>query len=166
MSMKFNEIKRGQIYWINPNPYRGTGDHVQQSSRPGIIVSCDEINEKFWAFEIVYLTTAPKRDYPTNCTIRSSNRVSTALCDQVQTVSCEQIGHYIGSCTRQEMEAVERCIMTSLGLDIPATKSATEVVPDDGMVEQLKIELSKAQHEADLMKSLYKDLLERTLQEK
>lgn len=111
--------------------------------------------------EIVYLTTQPKTDLPTHCTIRSSSRTSTALCEQIQTVSTEQIGEYIGTVTVQEMAAIERCMMTSLGLDVPPRREVT--IAPQAPDENLKIELIKAKHEAEVMKQLYKELLQETI---
>lgn len=160
--MSINEIKRGQIYWIEPSPYRGGGNHVQRADRPGVIVSNDKINDKYFALEVVFLTTQPKRDLPTNCVIRSSYKTSTALCDQVQTISCEQIGSYIGECTIVEMESIDRCLMISLDLDIPADKPDYHAVVPDEEVEQLRRELEKAKYEAQMMREMYRDLLKET----
>ena len=112
-------IKRGDIYWIKPNPYRPTAGNVQQSNRPGIIVSNNENNRHAHIAEIVYLTTAPKNNLPTHCTVKgTSNTDSTAICEQITTVSIdEQIGGYIRTCTREEMTMVDRCILISLGID-------------------------------------------------
>jgi mRNA interferase MazF len=151
------DITRGQIYWIKPSEYREAIGHVQMADRPGIVVS----NYNNYTVEVVYLTTKPKKDLPTHCTIRSSSKVSTALCEQIQTVSTEQIGKYLGTATVQEMEAVERCMMTSLGLDVPPRREATIEAPRTD--ENLKIELIKAKHEAEIMKRLYKELLEETM---
>lgn len=166
--MNTERINRGDIYWIDINPNRNQGAHVQRASRPAIIVSDDSINRQNYAHEIVYLTTAPKVDQKTHCTIRSSTKVSTALCEQVQTVSHEQIGRYIGTCTKKEMEAVERGMMISLALDIPNTPDTAEedqlVTPEIWQeMDRLTIEMEKAKHEAALMRKLYEDLLQKTL---
>lgn len=112
-------VRRGDIYWIDPSPYHGNGIHVQQADRPGVIVSSREVNAEEWTYEIVYLTTKPKRHHRTHCIITSSYRPSTALCNQITTVSREQIGRYIGRCTAEEMASIEKCIMLSLSLAVP-----------------------------------------------
>lgn len=150
------EITRGQIYWIKPSEFREAIGHVQRANRPGVVVS----THNKYAIEIVYLTTQPKTDLPTHCTIRSSNRTSTALCEQIQTVSTEQIGEYIGAVTVQEMAAIERCMMTSLGLEPPRRQPTIEPARSD---ESLRTELIKAKHEAEVMKQLYKELLQETI---
>ena len=86
-------IKRGDIFWI-----RGNSDptgNVQRQNRPGIIVSNDTNNSFSHTVEVVFLTTAPKKCLPTHCTIKSSNCVSTALCEQITTVSTDQLDGYV-----------------------------------------------------------------------
>lgn len=157
-------IKRGEIYWINRNPYRDSVGHVQRAERPAIIVSNDNINKTGYTHEIVYLTASPKVDRNTHVTIRSANKPSTALCEQVQTISSEQIGSYIGSCTKEEMEAVDRCMMTSLGLEIPAAPGTTiDEVPEDPDTAAIERELLEAKTETRVYKQLYEELLKKTL---
>lgn len=106
-------IKRGDIFYISRTPVIG---HEQFSGRPAIVVSCNADNKHCETVEIVYLTTQPKADLPTHVMIRSAKFQSTALCEQVTTVSTSRLGDYYGSCTREEMEEVNAAIMVSLGL--------------------------------------------------
>lgn len=168
------KIKRGEIYWINPSPYRGTGKHVQRASRPAVIVSNDKINDTGQTYEVVYLTTQPKKDCDTHVTIRSSYERSTALCEQVQTISIEQLGRYIGACSLNEMEAINRSIMISLKLD-PAIPDKVEnaYVKTDGKwidvirlrteVTKLQTELMESRVEASLYHRMYEELLDKTI---
>ena len=163
------EITRGEIYWINPSPYRGNGRHVQRASRPGIIVSNEKINSTGQTFEIVFLTTQPKKDCDTHVTIRSSYETSTALCEQVQTVSIEQLGRYIGACSQQEMEAIDRSIMISLDLDIsnapsPKTRKESEDMDLREYSKRLRIEVIKAREEASLYHRMYEELMEKMIE--
>ena len=149
---------RGDIFWIEPSPYRGNGENVMQARRPGIIVSSDTINKDEFVHEIVYLTTKPKKDLATYCTIRSSQKPSTAICDQITTVSSEQLGSYIGSVTADEMANIERCILISLDLDAPAERK-TQAVGDDAAIQHLKQELAKAQGREEMLQQMYNELI-------
>ena len=95
-----DDVKRGEIYYISRGGYN-TGSE-QQADRPGVIVSNDKNNKNSQTLEVVYLTTQPKNELPTHCTIRSTGRVSTVLCEQIHTVAVERIGKYIGVCTAQK----------------------------------------------------------------
>lgn len=110
-------VKRGDIYWIKPSPYRNNGEHNIQKERPAIIVSNDTINARRYTYEVIYLTTTPRYEHPENCTIRSSAIISTALCGQISTASSEQIGKYIGTCSKAEMETLDACMTISLGIN-------------------------------------------------
>lgn len=109
-----DDVKRGEIYYISRGGYN-TGSE-QQAGRPGVIVSNDKNNKNSQTLEVVYLTTQPKNELPTHCTIRSTGRVSTVLCEQIHTVAVERIGKYIGVCTAQEMQNIDIGLMISIGL--------------------------------------------------
>ena len=109
-----DDVKRGEIYYISRGGYN-TGSE-QQADRPGVIVSNDKNNKNSQTLEVVYLTTQPKNELPTHCTIRSTGRVSTVLCEQIHTVAVERIGKYIGVCTAQEMQNIDIGLMISNGL--------------------------------------------------
>lgn len=109
-----DDVKRGEIYYISRGGCN-TGSE-QQADRPGVIVSNDKNNKNSQTLEVVYLTTQPKNELPTHCTIRSTGRVSTVLCEQIHTVAVERIGKYIGVCTAQEMQNIDIGLMISIGL--------------------------------------------------
>ena len=71
------DIKRGDIWYIESGYSVGS---EQRAGRPAIVVSSGTV-------EVVYLTTQPKRDLPTHVTISSLSRESTALCEQITSVS-------------------------------------------------------------------------------
>ena len=148
------DIKRGDIYWITTNPYRPSVGHMMHQNRPAIIVSNDACTTCAPTLQVVFLTTKPKRDLPTHCTIRSSNRVSTAICEQITTISkSEQIGNYIGTCTEQEMEMVDSCLASSLGLDFKMEPERTRsddsyIVGLEREIERLKASLEQHKRES------------------
>lgn len=115
--MREMSIKRGDVYYIES--YYQTGSE-QKAGRPAIIISNDKNNEFAGTVEVVYLTTQPKRYLPTHVTIRSVSRESTALCEQITTVSTERIRNYMGHITEDEMESIETAILISLA--IPANE--------------------------------------------
>lgn len=176
------EIYRGDIFWADPNPERPTFGSVQSAGRPCIIVSNDQNNTYSSTVEIVYLTTAPKNDLPTHCPINGTGRPSTAICEQITTISKSQLGKFVGTCTNEEMAALERCILASLGMnqyDEDATEEYDEEDVNETTTNQattnqattnqetyngdLYKQLIEAKQEAKLMRELYNDLLSRTI---
>lgn len=106
-------IKRGDIYYIDKEPVYGS---EQQGGRPGIIVSNDIGNKASDIAQIVYITTQPKNNLPTHVTIHSAKQVSTALCEQICTITQSRIGAYIGQVTEDEMALIDKALFISLGI--------------------------------------------------
>lgn len=165
------KVKRGDIFWIEKSEHRKTVGSVQTPGRPGIIVSNDANNACAYTFEVVYLTGKPKKALPTHCTITSAERTSIALCEQIQTVSDEQLSKYIGHCTEAEMKQIDRCIAISLGLPDPledlrkGLREAAVLKPADGIfdpathVQNLEKDLAAANARANLLQKMYDNLL-------
>ena len=122
-----SEIKRGDIRYIESG-YITVGSE-QRPGRPAIVVSNDRNNEYSSTLEVVYLTTQPKHDLPTHVTIRSTNRESIALCEQITSVAVERFGDYCGRVTEQEMSRIETAMQISLALDMVAGPVSVREAP-------------------------------------
>ena len=100
-----NAMRRGEIYWVDiPNAI----GHELMKDRPAIIVSCDALNDNSPVVQVVYCSASPKKELPEHITIRSTEQISTALCENVYTVDKSRVGRFVGRCTRREMEQVDR----------------------------------------------------------
>lgn len=106
-------MKRGEIYYITRRDTIGT---EIKKSRPGVIVSTDELNHSSGVVEVVYLTAKPKKEMGTHATIHATGVTSTVLCEQIDTVSTDLVGAYCGTCTAEEMERIDYALLASLGL--------------------------------------------------
>lgn len=111
--MKEPEYKRGDVIFVRD--YRQTAGSEQDAVRPAVIVSNDTGNLFAPIVEVVFLTTQEKKPLPTHTTVMCKVP-STALCEQITTVSKERITEYIRTCTEKELQAIDRCIKISLGL--------------------------------------------------
>lgn len=158
---------RGEIYYIYKSASCGS---EQMAGRPAIIVSNDMCNEYSSVLEVVFLTTQPKSDMPTHVSIRSSQKPSTALCEQINTVDISRIGDYVGSCTQQEMDAIDTAMMISLGIEISGKepkiieKEVIKEVPVEVIKEvpaQDSDELIEARAQLDQLNAMYNSLLEK-----
>lgn len=160
------QMNRGDIFWIDPHPEKTTLGSVQEPARPAIIVSNQLNNKHSGTLEVVYLTTAEKKDLPTHVTCRSSKQVSTVLCEQITTISKIQVAEYIGTCTDSEMQAIDVAMLISLGISME--NSEQEKVQDVKVKEDGKMaaELAKAQSEAEIYRKMYHDLLDRVMAQK
>lgn len=162
------EFKRGEVFYIHKMATTGS---EQESGRPGIIVSNDTNNAYSPVVEVVYLTTQPKKDLPTHVSIRSTGVPSTALCEQITTVSIDRIGSYAGTCTEEEMERIEYCMMVSLGMSADAYEpdedscedDCDDVNVNDEELMELRTEITKLQAERDVYKQLYTDMISKLI---
>lgn len=157
-------MKRGEIYYIE-SLYNEEGSE-QRAGRPAIIVSNDLCNESSPVVEVVYLTTQPKNDMPTHVDIRSTQRNSVALCEQISSVSKDRVGSYYATCTDYEMLMVDAALAISLGLNFDSPKSkekpTTAAQPTiAALPKQDDAELIKVKIERDLYKRLYDEMLTR-----
>ena len=169
-------INRGDIFYVQPAYATGS---EQASGRPAIVVSNDKCNQNSSVIEIVYLTTKPKADLPTHVTIRSANRESTALCEQITSVSVDRLGDYIGHITKEEASNLEIAMLISLDMTIGIKEKVVikEVkVPDSTCPKPEKMaacppqsgpplvnEFVKLQAQYDLLKRMYDELLDRNM---
>lgn len=118
--------------------------------------------------EIVYLTTQPKADLPTHVMIRSAKFQSTALCEQVTTVSTSRLGDYYGSCTREEMDEVNAAIMVSLGLCFGLAEQeepCEEETPEPSVVcvKNESGAIARLEAERDTYRTMYESLLSKVI---
>jgi mRNA interferase MazF len=139
-------MKRGEIYYIQrPDTY---GCEIRKS-RPAIIVSNDALNDTAGVVEVVYLTTSPRKELPTHAHITSSGVESTALCEQIDSVSFRLVGHYCGACTPEEMAAVDRALVASLDL----AKARGSITDRAVASEQHSYELARLHDELEQVKA-------------
>lgn len=106
------EVYRGDIFYITQFPCVGS---EQNSGRPGVIVSNDTANKYSPNVEIVFLTSQEKKPLPTHVPVMC--RVpSTALCENIQTVSKDRLSTFIKSCTTKELKNIDNALRVSLGI--------------------------------------------------
>ena len=136
------EIKRGDIWYVRKDNYTGC---EQAAGRPAIIVSNEKNNASSETVEVVYLTTQPKKDLPTHVLIRSSERESTAICEQITTVSVDRLLGNKGHLT----PAVP--VIRNVKVSTPASNPNTAA------------ELAAAKAKCEMLQTMYESLLNRVL---
>lgn len=145
------EVRRGDIFYIANSKCYATNPSVE-AGRPGIIVSCDELNEHSPSVEVVYLTTKDKKPMATHVPILCKIN-STALCETIYTVSKDRLGDYVRTCSYKEMAEIDKGMLHSLGI-------ATTYIERE--VEEADTQDSSALAvERNLYKNLYEQLLDK-----
>ena len=186
---KEKRMKRGEVYYIEPYDKSGIGSE-QRAGRPAVIVSNDKCNEYSEVLEVVYLTTQPKADLPTHVTIRSTPRESTALCEQITSVSTSRFGDMVCRLSKDELVNIEIGCLISLDLSTGSkekviTKEVVKEVPVEVIKEVIKEvpappseevgagsnkryveamnKLAAANAKCDMLQSMYDSLLSRVI---
>ena len=116
------EVNKGDIIWVENN--KVTGSEIA-GTRPAIVVSNNKANQFSPVVTIVWLTSQERKPLPTHCEVKAFER-STALCENVTTVSKERIGGYIRTATEEEIKAVEGCLR--IHLDLVERRSKEEIL--------------------------------------
>lgn len=125
----------------------------QDTGRPAVIVSNNDINESQNMVEVAYLVEKPNESLPTHAKVRC-HLPSTALCEQIVSVSKDRIDGFIRTCTDEEIEKINKGLSISLGI----TES------DDTMAEKLKEltdSLSEAQRINDGLQNRIKEEIDK-----
>lgn len=150
------DYRRGDIFYITTGgTYVGS---EQRPGRPGVIVSNDVGNKFSSNVEVVFLTSQIKKELPTHVSI-VCKVPSTALCENIQTVSKDRIGSFIRTCSDKEMEEIDTALLCSLGISLPEAERELEEESDipSPPTEQTTV----AEVERNLYKSLYEQLLDK-----
>jgi mRNA interferase MazF len=111
------DIKRGDIYWVDWNPARGS---EQSGLRPALVIQND-IGNKFSPTTIIAaLTTAIEKQYPflVNVTAKDSGlpKDSTINLAVILTVDKTRLTSKCGTLSDDKMSQVNEAIKASLGL--------------------------------------------------
>ena len=111
------KIKRGEIYWVNWNPSRGS---EQKGIRPALVIQNDIGNEYSPTTIVAALTTAMEKQYPftVNVTFQESGlpKDSTINLSTIMTIDKIRLATKCGELDQTKMLEVDQAILTSLGL--------------------------------------------------
>ena len=111
-------IKRGEIFWVNLNPSKGS---EQSGRRPVLILQNDIGNELAPTTIIAPLTTKSfSKEYPTNVNLPKGigglKSDSTVLLSQIRTIDKTRVEERIGFLPSNYLRKVDMAVKISLGL--------------------------------------------------
>ena len=108
-------ILRGDIYWADLNPVRGS---EQAGLRPVVILSNDVFNQHSGTVIAVALTSQPQRaGFPLTLELTGSPlpKRSWVKISQIRTLSVKRLGKKIGSVTPEELDQIVEGLNEILG---------------------------------------------------
>lgn len=158
-------INRGEVFYITPK-YDTVGSE-QRSGRPAVVVSNNLNNEHSECIEICYLTLQEKKPLPTHVKVdRGQCANSTILCEQITTISKERVGDYMCRLPDDIMDAVDKALTISLGVDYlfdGNTPVSTSTIPDDkdAQIKELKYHLDCTMKELAVAKEANETIKEK-----
>ena len=101
-------------------------------------------------------------------TIRTTGRVSEALCEQPTTISVERLNNRIGSVTEREMQQIDIALQIALNLDAgantqpePENQSGGASHGSDAVIESEHDCIIRLETERNTYKKLYEDIMNR-----
>ena len=108
------DIRRGQMWWWScPDHDR---EHIQQGTRPVVVVSNDTCNQSSGVITVVPMTTSVKKPYPQQVPLIVDGNVSIALADQITSIPVSELHRYICDLKDFQVDQVDRAIAIQLGL--------------------------------------------------
>jgi mRNA interferase MazF len=110
-------IKRGEIYWVDWNPVRGS---EQKGLRPALIIQNDIGNTNSPTIIVAALTTALEKSYPFLVRVTSKEsglpRESTVNLAIIITIDKTRLTSKYGELSPVKMKEVDEAIKVSLGI--------------------------------------------------
>lgn len=174
------DIKRGDIVYVEIQFATG---HEMLKNRPAVVVSNDAMNYTGQVVSVVYMSGSQQADRPYHVEVKSTvdarHSTSTVLCEHIYTVDKSRLGKYMGHCSREEMEAIDKGILMTLALgdgryklgqaieghqEPEAWKNAeTEEEPACAELAEAEKALAAAEAELETYKRLYQEILDRVI---
>lgn len=107
------DIRRGQVHWWKCPDHNRT--YVQGGVRPVVIVSNDHCNRYCKSITVVPLTTSVKLPYPERVPIIFDGKISTALADQITTISVDELSGFVCDLSSYQLDQIDTAIALQLG---------------------------------------------------
>ncbi|MEV7970028.1 type II toxin-antitoxin system PemK/MazF family toxin [Sphaerisporangium sp. NPDC088356] len=105
--------KRGEIYWVDHNPARGS---EQAGMRPGVVISQDSFNRRMPVVVVASMTTKIKPalqkivvTLPAGQPLQHAGQI---LAFQVMTIDQGRLGNYMGTLDKNQVEDLKTALRT------------------------------------------------------
>lgn len=107
-------MKRGDVYWVDLNPTKGSEINKQ---RPCVIVSATPINRARNTVVVVPLSTAARLRPPIVINVICLGKKVAAICDQIRTVDKCRLSKLAGAISMNDMDTLDESLRQILSLE-------------------------------------------------
>lgn len=106
-------LKRGDIYWVNLDPVKGS---EIRKSRPCVLVGTSPVNRARRTVVVVPLSSAGRPRPPITISVNCLGRQAVAVCDQIRAVDKERLIKEAGSLSKEDMAALDAVLRQVLSI--------------------------------------------------
>lgn len=105
-------MRRYEIRWASLDPVRGS---EMAKTRPVVIVSRDELNERLQTVTVCPLTAQLHPAWRSRLAVKVRGREAEIAVDQIRTISKPRLGEKVGSLSDAKASALRRLITEMYG---------------------------------------------------
>ena len=107
-------IQRGQVYWVRLDPVRGS---EISKTRPCVVLSANEINNRRNTVVVVPLTSTPEPVYfPLLINVPSAGIGSKARSEQIRNVDKSRLANLLGQISDSDLNDISHGVARVLGI--------------------------------------------------
>lgn len=111
--------RRGEVWWVDFDP--SIGGEIQKT-RPAVVVSNNTANRVLNRVQVIPVSSNTERLYQAEAWVMVGGKRGKAMADQIFTASKLRFGRRIGRLSVEELAAVDRALVTLLGLASAITR--------------------------------------------
>ena len=116
-------VHKNVVYYADLSPVVGS---EQGGTRPVLVIQNDVGNKVSPTIIIAAITSKKKKvTMPTHVFIKLEEgklpKNSMVMLEQIRTIDKDRLKNYVGTIDKQSADAIERAVLTSLGVDIHKT---------------------------------------------
>ncbi len=110
---KNKPIERGDIYWVDLNPIRGSEIN---KLRPCVVITANPLNQARHTIVVIPLSSSARARPPIVIAVNCLEKTATAVCDQIRAVDKSRLVKYADRLHIKDITAIEEGLRQVLGL--------------------------------------------------
>lgn len=111
------EIKRGEVWYCDLEGIGYTSVHVQEKTRPALVIQNNVGNAKSETIIVALLTSKDKKPYPFQYHFVRNNKVNVVMFEQIFTIDSFRLTDKMFELTPQQLQEADKALMYSLQLN-------------------------------------------------